>query len=241
MSLLSVEGLRVRYGAVEAVHGIDFRLDEGEVVAMLGPNGAGKTSTLRALIGLLPGTGHIAFDGKPIGATSRERVAAGLALVPEGREIFLRLTVRENILMGAYLRSDREIDRDLQQTLQLFPNLAERLDSRAVVLSGGEQQMLAIARAIMGRPRLLMLDEPSMGLAPRIVTEVFHVLRRLVAAGNITILLVEQNANLALRLATRAYLLERGRIAMEGPSAELISAREIRTTYLGIEASAVQP
>ncbi len=224
----------MRYGSVEVLHGIAFHIDEGEVVAMLGPNGAGKTSTLRALIGMRPFTGSVRFGGRPIGATNRERVRDGLSLVPEGREIFIRLTVRENIRIGAYLRSDRaEIERDERRVLELFPSLARRLDHRAVVLSGGEQQMLAIARALLARPRLLMLDEPSMGLAPLVVNGVFDVLRELAAQG-MTILLVEQNANLALRLAGRGYLLERGHVVMAGPAAELESADAVRGAYLGI-------
>ena len=207
---------------------------KGEVVAMLGPNGAGKTSTLRALIGMRPFTGTVHFGDRPIGATNRDRVMDGLSLVPEGREIFIRLTVRENIRIGSYLRSDRsQIDRDEQRILELFPSLARRLDHRAVVLSGGEQQMLAIARALMARPKLLMLDEPSMGLAPIIVTSVFEVLRDLAADG-MTILLVEQNANLALRLASRGYLLERGNIVAAGSAVELESTDTVRATYLGI-------
>ena len=238
MSLLVVEGLRMRYGPVEVLHGIDFAIAEGEVVALLGPNGAGKTSTLRALIGTRPSTGRVTLDGKPLAPASRERVIAGLSLVPEGREIFIRLTVHENIMIGAYLRSDdAQIEKDYRRMLELFPSLEKRLHQRAVVLSGGEQQMLAIARALMARPRILMLDEPSMGLAPLAVSTVFTVLQDLVSQG-ITLLLVEQNARLALRLAKRGYLLERGAIVMSGASHELESAAEVRGAYLGIERGA---
>ena len=232
-NLLEVKGLRIAYGGIQAVRGIDLHVEEGELVALIGSNGAGKTSTLKALAGILPpGSGQIQFDGKTLnGVPAHQRVAMGIALVPEGRGVFARLSVSENLLMGAYSRSDdNEIKEDLRRMYELFPRLVERRDQLAGTLSGGEQQMLAMARALMSRPRLLMLDEPSMGLAPLMVKKIFETIRQ-VAAQGMSILLVEQNARLALQAADRGYVMESGAIALSGES--LLGSDEVRRAYLG--------
>ena len=227
--LLEVEKLRVRYGAVEAVHGISFAANAGEVTALIGANGAGKSSTLAAISGLIPSGGRIRFDGRDIaGSAPHEIVRAGIVQVPEGREILARMTVEENLLMG--LRSgDRS---DLGSAYERFPILRERRALLAGSLSGGEQQMLAIARALLARPRLLLLDEPSLGLAPLIVERVFATLADLKRQG-VTMLLVEQNALRALRLADRAFVMELGRIVMRGTGPELLRDEGVARTYLG--------
>ncbi len=234
-TLLQVTGMRVCYGLIEAVKGVDFTLNQGEITTVLGANGAGKTTTLLALSGLLkPTAGSIRFDDIDLGALPPHRVVShGIVQVPEGREILTLLTVRENLLLGAHQRGNRrEIDADLAQMLAMFPRLKDRLDQPAGNLSGGEQQMLAIARALMAKPRLLLLDEPSMGLAPILVDEIFRNLRKLNRQG-LTILLVEQNACQALRIAHRGYVMENGRIVLAGSGAELAANPKIIEAYLG--------
>jgi branched-chain amino acid transport system ATP-binding protein len=234
-ALLKVSGLRVRYDGIEAVRGIDFEIQLGQITALLGANGAGKSTTLLALSGLVKASaGSIVLDGVEIlGLAAHRIVGMGMVQVPEGREILASLTVRENLLLGAYRRTDSgEISVDLANVLGLFPRLAERLDGVAGNLSGGEQQMLAIARALMARPRLLLLDEPSMGLAPVLVQEIFTTLSRLNQTG-LTIFLIEQNVRQALRIARRAYVLENGTIVLSGGSDELASNPRVIQAYLG--------
>lgn len=227
--LLQLEDVRVRYGAIEAVHGISFEANAGEVTALIGANGAGKSSTLAAISGLVPSTGRIRLDGRDIaGAPPHTIVGAGVIQVPEGREILARMTVEENLLMGLRGRGRS----DLGSAYERFPILGERRALLAGTLSGGEQQMLAIARALLARPRLLLLDEPSLGLAPLVVTRVFETLAELKAQG-VTMLLVEQNALRALRLADRAYVMELGRIVMRGTGLDLLLDEGVARTYLG--------
>jgi branched-chain amino acid transport system ATP-binding protein len=235
MSLLEVKDLRVFYGAIEALRGVSLRVEQGEVVTLIGANGAGKSTTLRTISGLLePKSGTIRFNGEEIqGLQPHKIVKAGLVQVPEGREIFANLTVDENLQLGAFLRKDKAAIRaDRERALELFPRVRERLSQQAGTLSGGEQQMLAIARALVARPTLLMLDEPSLGLAPQLVRIIFQVIREINQAGT-TILLVEQNANMALQVAHRAYVIEVGKIRMEGPAKELAASDEVRKAYLG--------
>ncbi len=235
MTALMIEGLRVAYGRTEAVRGIDLTVAEGQVVCLIGANGAGKTSTMRALSGLKrPAGGRIRFGGREIGGMRPHRIAAlGLRQVPEGRQVFSELTVAENLALGAHLVPARaEIARRQEMVLARFPRLRERLAQPAGSLSGGEQQMLAIGRALMGGPRLLLLDEPSMGLAPRFVDEVFAVIADLRAAGT-TILLVEQNASAALEVADAAYVIETGRIVLSGPAASVARDPRVAAAYLG--------
>ena len=234
-SFLAVSGLRVRYGAIEAVKGIDLCLGQGQITALLGANGAGKSTTLLTLSGLLrASSGSIIFDGVELRNLPPHRIhACGVVQVPEGREILTRLTVKENLLLGAYRRAHGEnIAADLENTLRLFPRLKERLDGSAGNLSGGEQQMLAIGRALMANPRLLLLDEPSMGLAPLLVQEIFKTLRELNGRG-LTIFLVEQNVRQALRVAHYAYVMENGEIALSGPAAHLLNNPKVIEAYLG--------
>ena len=234
--MLSVEGLETRYGSVTAVRGLSLEVGEGEIVGVLGPNGAGKTTTLLTVMGLLkPSAGRVRFLGREITALSPERVvAAGIGLVPEGRWILNEMTVRENLLMGAYLRrdGDRALRQDLDRLFEIFPILRPRQGQRAGTLSGGEQQMLAIARTLMGRPRLLMLDEPSWGLAPLLVEEIMRVLRHLNEQGT-TVLLVEQNARQALEVVRRCYVIELGRVVFSGTPAELRQHPLLTKAYLG--------
>jgi branched-chain amino acid transport system ATP-binding protein len=235
MSLLVVENLTVYYGAIQALRGISLHVDEGEVVTLIGANGAGKTTTLRTISGLLsPKQGRVLFNGTPMQGWAPHRVVrSGLVQVPEGRKIFANLTVDENLQLATIVRTDRAgIRADRDRALQLFPRIAERLKQMAGTLSGGEQQMLAIARALLARPKLLMLDEPSLGLAPQLVRSIFQVVREINREGT-TILLVEQNANMALHVANRAYVIEVGQIRMEGPAAELAASDEVRKAYLG--------
>jgi len=222
MNLLEVTGLEVRYGGIRAVKGIDLAVEEGELVCLIGANGAGKSSTLRAISGLLPtAPGAVRYAGRDLaGARAFERVRAGLVMVPEGRGVFPQLTVDENLTMGAYARSDGEIEADRDRIFKLFPRLRERRGQTGGTLSGGEQQMLAIGRALMSRPKLLLLDEPSMGLAPIVVQLIFEVIHEINARG-VTCLLVEQNARAALALAGRGYVMESGAITLSGPAAEL--------------------
>jgi branched-chain amino acid transport system ATP-binding protein len=236
VSLLDVRGLTTAYGSIEALHGVSFRVEEGEIVALLGANGAGKTTALRTISGLLhPRSGEVRFADERIDTRpAHEIVRLGLTQVPEGRWIFTLMTVDENLRLGAY--AEARVPREaLDRVFALFPRLAERRGQLAGTLSGGEQQMLAMARALMTRPRLLLLDEPSMGLAPLLVHAIFQTIAAINRDGT-TVLLVEQNANAALRLAHRAYVLENGRIALEGPGADLANNDAVRRTYLGVGA-----
>ena len=233
--LLEVHSLQVAYGGIQAVKGIALHIAPGELVALIGSNGAGKTTTLKTLAGLLhPASGQIHYGGKNLhNVASHQRVAMGIALVPEGRGVFARLTVQENLQMGAYCRSDQhEIAADLARMYELFPRLAERKGQLAGTLSGGEQQMVAMARALMSRPRLLMLDEPSMGLAPLMVQKIFETIRDIAALG-MSILLVEQNARLALQVAQRGYVMESGEITLSGAAGELLGSDAVQRAYLG--------
>jgi len=234
VSALSVEDLKVSYGDIHAVKGISFEVREGEIFTLIGANGAGKTSTLRAISGLLRHGGEVRLDGRQLGAVAPDRIVAlGIAHVPEGRGIFGNLTVMENLRLGAWIRRDRkEIARDLDRVLSALPRLRERREQPAGTLSGGEQQMLAVGRALMSSTRMLLLDEPSMGLAPKLVKEIYNVIREINRTG-VTILLVEQNANIALRLANRAAVLENGLITLAGSGAELLQNARVREAYLG--------
>jgi branched-chain amino acid transport system ATP-binding protein len=234
--LLTVEDLHVAYGAISALNGISFDIPQGAIVTLVGGNGAGKTTTLRTISGLLrPSAGKIVFAGEDISTLpAHEIVARGLCHVPEGRMIFSNLTVDENLAMGAYLQTDAEINRrNREYVFSIFPRLNERLHQTAGTLSGGEQQMLAIGRALMSNPRFLMLDEPSLGIAPRLISTIFEKIVEINGTHGITILLVEQNANLALEISSYAYVLETGRIAMEGESKKLRSDPQLKVTYLG--------
>jgi len=233
--MLSVEGLRSRYGRIEALHGIDLEVGSGEIVAVVGANGAGKTTLLRCLSGVQPvSAGSIVFRGEQLTAVPAwRRVGRGLAQSPEGRQIFTNLTVEENLRLGAFLFADDKVGRDMDEAFAMFPVLREKRNLPAGGLSGGQQQMLAIARALMGRPSCLLLDEPSMGLAPILVAQIFEVVKGL-RALNVTVLLVEQNAFGALSIADRGYVMETGRITMSGPAAELIANERVREAYLGL-------
>ncbi|BAS26616.1 ABC transporter ATP-binding protein [Limnochorda pilosa] len=234
--MLEVQGIDVFYGQVQALWDVSFRVDEGELVTLVGANGAGKTTTLRALSGLLrPRTGQIRFQGEPIHTLPGHRVTdLGLAHIPEGRQLFPDMTVEENLLTGSYVSRARSArQQSLEHVYQVFPRLQERRRQLAGSLSGGEQQMLAIGRALMSRPRLLMLDEPSLGLAPILVREVFRIVQEIRDQG-VTVLLVEQNVNQALTVADRAYVLENGRITLQGPGQELLGDERVRAAYLGI-------
>ncbi|MEZ2828324.1 ABC transporter ATP-binding protein [Serratia liquefaciens] len=232
--LLSVKNLKVSYGGIHAVKGIDFTVNSGEQVTLIGANGAGKTSSLRALTGLQPFEGEILFDGLSIrGVPPHRLLQQGLVMVPEGRGIFARMTVLENLQLGAYSRSDKPaVRQDMEQVCALFPRLRERLRQQAGLLSGGEQQMVAIGRALLSRPRLLILDEPSMGLAPIVVEAIFEVIKRL-SRDSVTLLLVEQNARLALASTDRAYVLDSGNLNHSGRSADLLDDEKIKQAYLG--------
>jgi branched-chain amino acid transport system ATP-binding protein len=234
-SLLELEDVRARYGPVQALHGVSLTVGEGEAVAVLGANGAGKTTTLRAVSGTVRRSGRIVFAGRNIARRAPEVVArAGIAHVPEGRGTLTELSVRENLRIGAYVRRDRNaVAEDERRVLGYFPQLADRGRQRAGTLSGGEQQMLALARALMLRPRLLLLDEPSLGLAPLVVAEIFRIVRELNEEEGLAVLVVEQNAALALEASSRAYVLEVGRVAVEGPSADLRRDESVRRSYLG--------
>lgn len=233
--MLTVEGLRSRYGRIEVLHGIDLEVASGEIVTVVGANGAGKTTLLKCLSGIQPvSAGAIVFRGEALTAVpAHARVRRGLAQSPEGRQIFTNLTVEENLRLGAYVFADEKVDRDMQDAFAMFPILKEKRNLAAGGLSGGQQQMLAIARALMGRPSCLLLDEPSMGLAPILVAQIFEVVKSMKALG-VTVLLVEQNAFGALSVADRGYVMEIGRITISGPAAELIADERIRAAYLGI-------
>ncbi len=234
MSLLKVENIHVYYGSIHAIKGVSFEVNEGEIVTLIGANGAGKSTTLNTVAGLLkPKSGKIEFEGKNIvGVPANRVVSHGMALCPEGRRVFLQMTVQENLEMGGYTRPNGELEASLANVYQRFPHLKERYKQVAGTLSGGEQQMLAMGRALMSKPKLLMLDEPSMGLAPILVEQIFDIAKELNAAGT-TILLVEQNARMALSIADRAYVLETGTISMSGNAHELAEDDRVRKAYLG--------
>jgi branched-chain amino acid transport system ATP-binding protein len=235
MALLELQGVQASYGPIKALHGVDIEVQQGSMVALLGANGAGKTTTLRSISGMVRTAGRVRFDGRDIVNRSPEEVARlGVAHVPEGRGTLSQLTVWENLQMGAYLRRDRgRIKQDLERVCGYFPWIRERQRQVAALLSGGEQQMLAIARALMLRPRLLLLDEPSLGLSPIVVREIFGIVEAINREQGLAVLIVEQNANLALQVASRAYLLEVGRVVLEGGSDELARNDSVRRSYLG--------
>ncbi|MBQ9438493.1 MAG: ABC transporter ATP-binding protein [Lachnospiraceae bacterium] len=231
--MLEIKDLQVSYGGIEAVRGISFQVHEGEIVTLIGANGAGKSSTLRAISGLVkPKGGEVRFEGEDItGKDSTLIVQKGLMMVPEGRRIFPNLTVLENLKIGAYLRKD-DLSQDIEAVYKYFPRLKERSWQAGGTLSGGEQQMLAVGRALMGRPKLLMMDEPSLGLAPIVVQEIFNIIKQIHEAGT-TVLLIEQNANMALHVADRAYVIENGKISLEGTGKELLEDENVKAAYLG--------
>jgi branched-chain amino acid transport system ATP-binding protein len=232
--LLELHDVEARYGPIVALHGVSLSVEQGEVVALLGANGAGKTTTLRAISGTVRKSGRVVYAGRDVSRASPEGLARrGLAHVPEGRGLFTELTVWENLRMGAYVRRDRQVRADLEQVCGHFPWMLNRRNQQAGTLSGGEQQMLALARALVSRPKLLMLDEPSLGLAPLVTQELFRVVRELNEADGLTVLVVEQNANIALDLSRRAYVLEVGKVAVEGSSTELLAHEGVRRSYLG--------
>ena len=234
-TLLKVIGLKVAYGGIQAVKGVDFEVKEGELVTLIGSNGAGKTTTMKAITGTLPAAeGDIEYLGQSIkGKGSWDLVREGLAMVPEGRGVFTRMSITENLQMGAYIRNDKpEIAADIEMVFGIFPRLKERKDQLAGTMSGGEQQMLAMGRALMSRPKVLLLDEPSMGLSPIMVDKIFEVVRD-VSARSVTILLVEQNASRALGIADRGYVMESGTVTMNGPAKELLNDPRVRAAYLG--------
>lgn len=234
--MLEVADLNVFYGAIHALHGVHFEVKKGEIVSLIGANGAGKTTTLHSLSALLkPKSGSIRFLGQDIAGQSPEKIVrSGLIQVPEGRRVFANLTVRDNLLLGAYTRKDHAgIHQDLEMVFSRFPRLKERVKQTSGTLSGGEQQMLAIGRALMARPQLLLLDEPSMGLAPLLVREIFNIIVEINRQDGVTILLVEQNAHMALGISHRAYVLETGKFVLNGPAKELAASPEVRKAYLG--------
>jgi branched-chain amino acid transport system ATP-binding protein len=234
-TLLKVSGLKVAYGGIQAVKGVDFEVNEGELVTLIGSNGAGKTTTMKAITGSLAlNDGDVQYLGKSIrGRGAWELVKQGLAMVPEGRGVFTRMTIQENLQMGAHIRTDKpEVAADLDKVFTIFPRLKERRDQLAGTLSGGEQQMLAMGRGLMSRPKVLLMDEPSMGLSPIMVDKIFEVVREVSAQG-VTVLLVEQNASRALQIADRAYVMESGLITMQGDAKQMLSDPKVRAAYLG--------
>ncbi len=234
-NLLEVSDLQAGYGIVEVLFGIGLTIDKGEVVVVLGANGAGKTTTLRAISGMISSRGSVVFEGRSISGIRPDQVLGrGIAHVPQGRGTITALTVEENLRIGAYVRKDKEVDADIEHWYEMFPRLGERRTQLAGSMSGGEQQMLAIARALMARPKLLLLDEPSLGLAPLVTQEVFDRLREITQTSDTSVLLVEQNANLALDFAARAYVLEAGRIVVSGSATELQGDSAIQKAYLGL-------
>ncbi len=242
MTLLMVEGLDVRYGKIRAVAGLDLAVNEGEIVTLVGGNGAGKSSTIRAICGVeTPAAGRIEFAGQRLDRLPAHRIMAlGVAHVPEGRQIFTNMTLRENLLLGAYHRKDQDqVARDIETDLELFPRLRDRLDERAHNLSGGELQMLALLRGLMARPRLLLLDEPSLGLAPLVVKDLFGLIRTLRDRG-VTILLVEQNVRQALTVADRGYVMEGGRLILSGKAQDLLADDQVAHAYLGVKRQSKQ-
>jgi len=235
MALLEVKGLEVYYGVIQALKGIDFEVNEGEIVTLIGANGAGKTTTMQSVIGLIPSkAGTVTFEGKETTHMPCHKIVSlGMSQVPEGRRIFQELSVYQNLLMGAYIQKDKKaIKEDIEKIYERFPRLEERKNQIAGTLSGGEQQMLAMGRALMSRPKLLMLDEPSMGLSPLLVDEVFTIIKDLNKEGT-TVLLVEQNAGKSLAISDRAYVLENGRIVLSGTGEELLQSEEVKKAYLG--------
>jgi branched-chain amino acid transport system ATP-binding protein len=235
-AMLEISGLHVSYGAIQALHGVDLKVEEGQIVTLIGSNGAGKSTTLRAVSGLLkPVSGTITFHGQRIdGMKAHDIVRLGISQAPEGRGVFANMTVAENLDLGAYVRDDKAgIAADMERSLDLFPRLRERLQQKAGTLSGGEQQMLAIGRALLARPKLLLLDEPSLGLAPQVVATIFQILRDINKSGT-TILLVEQNAHMALEVAHRGYVLEVGRVVLSDDAKVLAQSDEVRKHYLGV-------
>ena len=235
MALLEVKGLEVYYGVIQALKGIDFEVNEGEIVTLIGANGAGKTTTMQSVIGLIPPkAGTVSFEGKEITHLPCHKIVSlGMSQVPEGRRVFQELTVYQNLLMGAYIQKDKKaIKEDIKKIYERFPRLEERKNQIAGTLSGGEQQMLAMGRALMSRPKLLMLDEPSMGLSPLLVDEVFTIIKDLNKEGT-TVLLVEQNAGKSLAISDRAYVLENGKIVLSGTGEELLQSEEVKKAYLG--------
>ena len=235
MAMLEVKDLKVFYGMIQAIKGISFEVNQGEVIALIGANGAGKTTTLQTITGMLNAkSGHVIFEGKDITRVPGHKIVGmGMAHVPEGRRVFANLTVYENLKMGAYSRKDKnEIAKNLEMVYKSFPRLEERKNQSAGTLSGGEQQMLAMGRALMSNPRIILMDEPSMGLSPIFVEEIFHIIEEISSKGT-TVLLVEQNAKKALSIADRAYVLETGTIALSGDARELMSNEQIRKAYLG--------
>ena len=236
MALLEVNDIHTYYGNIHALKGVSFEVDSGEIIALIGSNGAGKTTTLRTISGLMaPREGSVTYDGEEISRTRADLlVSKGISMVPEGRGVFAKLTVEENLDMGAYVRRDGDLKEDLKDAYSLFPRLEERRKQFAGILSGGEQQMLAIARALMSKPRLLLLDEPSMGLAPVLVDGVFDTVQRIASEG-VTILLVEQNAHMALQIADRGYVLQSGEVAISDTAANLQQNETVQKTYLGID------
>jgi branched-chain amino acid transport system ATP-binding protein len=236
MSLLEVRGLEVHYGGIRAVKGIDLQVEEGELVCLIGANGAGKSSTLKAICGLVSRTGTVSYAGADTaGMPVHELPRRGLVMVPEGRGIFPQLTVAENLAMGAYARNDASISEDIARQYDMFPRLKERRAQTAGTLSGGEQQMLAMGRALMAQPKLLLLDEPSMGLAPMLVAKIFDIVRDIARRG-VTILLVEQNARMALEIASRGYVMESGAVTLADEAGKLLADPKVREAYLGEEA-----
>ena len=232
--MLKVQDLSVHYGMIQAVHNVSFEVKQGEIVSLIGANGAGKTTILRTISGLVrPSNGHIIFEGKNIEKAAPQKIVAdGLSQVPEGRHVFSGLTVQENLDMGAFLRKDSTLKEDFEQIFAKFPILKERRNQDAATLSGGEQQMLAMGRALMSEPKLLLLDEPSMGLAPIFIKEIFSIIQEIQAQGT-TVLLIEQNAKMALSIANRGYVLETGKIVLEGTGKELLASEAVRKAYLG--------
>lgn len=242
-AVLSVENIETYYGPIQAVKGLSIEVKEGALVTLLGANGAGKSSTLKTISGILePDKGRVLLKGQDITGFRPDRVAAqGIAHVPEGREVFPFLSVRENLLMGAYLRADKDaVERDIEAVYDYFPILRERADQRAVLLSGGQQQMLAIGRALLSSPSIMLLDEPSLGLSPLLVQEIFAIITRLNRERGVTMLLVEQNASVALEHADYGYVLELGRIVMDGPCAELVKSKDVQEFYLGMGESSAE-
>lgn len=235
MALLEVKGLKAYYGQIEALHGIDFDLNEGEIATILGANGAGKTTSLRSICGMVRTEGSITVAGESLEGMSTEAIVKRhqIAHVPEGRGTFTRVTTEENLRLGAYTRKDKEIEKDYERVYHYFPRLKERREQQSGTLSGGEQQMLAVGRAMMLRPKLMLLDEPSFGLAPLITEELFEILGTINREEGVAMLIVEQNANLALNIASRAYLLETGNVAMTGPADSIMDDEQVRKSYLG--------
>lgn len=235
MTMLEVKDLKVSYGMIEAIKGISFEVNQGEIVSLIGSNGAGKSTTLRTISGIKPAkSGQILYEGQDIlKSNAMKIVKAGISQVPEGRHVFKGMSVRENLLMGAYTRKDRDgLKEDMEKTFEYFPIIKERLNQDAATLSGGEQQMVAMARALMAKPKLLLLDEPSMGLAPLFIQQIFNIIEEINAAGT-TVLLIEQNAKQALSISDRAYVMETGKILLSGTGQELLTSEKVQEAYLG--------